>query len=134
MKKFQFTVYENLKECTDSLLFNSETTIATLEINEYCLCLEVQGAVRIIDTSTQEVYKTPSKFPQELKEYIKSGDAFIYPNDNYFMDNNNWFNWTFLKNNEAIDGDICEIQINNLTEGQLLDKMTEVLNYFKVNN
>lgn len=132
--KFEFTIYKNLKECTDSLLFDSETTIAILEIDDCLLCLETQGEVRIVDTKNQAVYNTPSKFPQELKEYIKSGDIYSNPNDKYYVDNNNWFNWTFHKESNLVDDDVCEIQIHNLTEGQLLEKMTEVLNHYKLNN
>jgi hypothetical protein len=103
--KLQFTVYEDLIKCTDSLLFNSETTIAKLEVDDYCLCLEVQGEVRIVDNQTQEVYKTPSEFPQELKDAIKSGDIFEDLTDRYYVDNNNWFNATFFKNNKKAQMD-----------------------------
>jgi hypothetical protein len=132
--KLQFTVYEDLIKCTDSLLFNSETTIAKLEVDDYCLCLEVQGEVRIVDNQTQEVYKTPSEFPQELKDAIKSGDIFEDLTDRYYVDNNNWFNATFFKNNKKIDDDVWELEFHNYTEFQLLEEMMPVFEFYKSNN
>ncbi len=129
--KLQFTIYEKLKECTDSLLFDSETTIAKLEVDDCCLCLEVQGEVRIVDNQTQEVYKTPSEFPQELKDAIKSGDIFKNLTDRYYVDNNNWFNATFLKNDRKIYDDFWELNFSDYTEFQLLEEMMPVFEFYK---
>ena len=113
----KFEVLEDLEQCKDSLLFDSDVTVARLELGSgYAAALEVCGEVRII-YNEDEVYKLPSKFPQALKDMIATGE--IYDNENVVVDNNNWFSLVYFKGGNAIDDFPFESDISKMSKEEL---------------
>ncbi len=80
----KFTLYEDLKGIRDSMQMDSETTVATLKTKNHFISLEVRGEVgvdfRERPEDESETYRTPSEFPQALKDLI-SGKTVIYRED-----------------------------------------------------
>lgn len=132
MKITSFEINGKLKDYTDSLLFDSGTEVASatfedngLEIN---IILKICGDVRVLYKDI--VYKSPSEFPEELKELIKKGE----PNDDLYIDSNNWFEFICGETEgvycEWEDGVICEDDVSAFSETMLKAKMLEVAKWF----
>lgn len=96
MKKYEarflnFKLYEDLSKCTDSMLFDSDTCIASgdVEVNgiKVNVDLMVCGCVHVVFKDKD--YLTPSEFPIELIEKIKHGKLFV--DGDIVVNENNWF-------------------------------------------
>lgn len=143
MYKLDFRIWEDLKECVDSLLMESGTVIATLKIGEYILSLEVVGDVKIV--YKDEAYYSCNDFTQELEDIIKGGCYWDVPE--LYIENNNWYNLTFsgehllsetvcencdgIYNSYHIDDNTVDVDVSQETESSLLEIMIETLNHYK---
>ena len=96
MKKYEarllnFKLYEDLSKCTDSMLFDDETCIASgdVEVNgtKVRVDLVVRGYVHVVFKGKD--YFKPSEFPIELIEKIKHGKLLV--DDDIVLILNNWF-------------------------------------------
>ena len=114
---------EDLEKYTDSMLFDSESCIASATFSrgfeETEIDLMVYGEV---DVSYKGItYTTPSEFPPELRELISNNPD--WENDeNVVVSNNNWFEIV----GDGGNGVIFEDNLSKTTPEQLLKKMTEV--------
>ena len=93
-----YEVYEPLENCLDALLFDSGTIIAHMlcEINDYVvdINLTVCGTVDLEYKGIN--YKSPSKFPEELKKIIKNHVLGIQNMKEFCcMYNSNWFKFLY---------------------------------------
>lgn len=125
MKQIEFVVFEDLKDCKDSMLFSSDDGhVAHIEQGNKRVSLDVRGEVRVV--YKEQVYKDITQFPQELVDIIKSGK--LWNNEDVFVDMNNWFEFMLIKDNQTYDGIVCEKNLNEMTNGELMDYMVEILN------
>ena len=131
----EFKCYVDKKELEkvniSSLLFENKT-ICTLQVNDICASLVVNGDIKIFDNRNCNVYKNCSQYPIELIECIKKG---VKSKDFDFIDNN-WFELFIDRVNdkneivENIEFDIAEIENTLDTENilkSLFDFMVENL-------
>lgn len=121
-----FTLYENLKDCFDSMCFDSGTVIATYEEYGRKVVIEVQGHVLVYFKG--ERYFHWSDFPEELQGIFKNGTA--YEDEQVVIQNNNWFD-IFLIEDENND-DVYERDLSKITEQDLKQDMQEWLDYFLI--
>ena len=75
LKVLEFCVSENLAECVDSMLFDSNTGIAYIRCKTndgltVAVHLDVRGEVRV--GYKGQLYNKPSEFPEELRNRIKA--------------------------------------------------------------
>ena len=123
-----FNVFGNLKEYTDSLLFDYET-IAELETKEYTVTIEVFGDIRLYYKG--RLYKSAAKYPEELIRLLKSDKA--YENQDLEICNNNWFEidiYELTENNqkELVNDEVLyNIDISKITKDELKHYMSNYL-------
>lgn len=133
MKWLPIEVYCDLKQCTDSMLFSSETKIAqiTSEDKRYKVALSVLGSVRVWYQG--EMYHDVSEFPEELKWLFRLGDAYDSNEVDIFA--NNWYSIDIYENGELIDDDVWEgipadYTIDEL-QGILIDSAESCIEYWR---
>ena len=150
-----YHVHEKLEQCTDSMLFDSDTVIADMKAKtsdglSVSVALMVRGYVSVIYQG--KTYRKPSDFPQKLRELIASRfseppfiedmsdeaiDAAMETfdsakqEDDYRIAFSNWFEYIWKitdadGDNVAHDGILCEDELNTMTEDQLRFKIEEV--------
>ena len=118
-----------LSQYVDSMLFDSGERIAEMvfEDNGFSctISLEVRGEVRVEFDGT--TYRYPSEFPLSLKENIKNNPGWWCDPD-LFVENNNWFEYTFTVNGEYeyADGVMCEWDISKGTPEDIKNEMIEI--------
>lgn len=126
-KGFEFTQYEEMENVKDSLEFESETQICTLGNSDYLVSLEVHGEVRV--TFNDEVFRTPSDFPDELKALIRENEDWQFA-DNVYVGNNNWFELFLFKEKggelEYITSEVVD------AEGLSSEKLCDMLYKFYI--
>lgn len=102
----EFNLYIKPEELSDvnkdSLLFDSDTTIADYREGKYLLSLMVRGSVKIENTENGDVYTNYQSFPDDLVELIKTGK--LDDSEVYYIDMNNWFEW-FL---DEVEGNVAD--------------------------
>ena len=65
----EFKVYENCENIVDSMQIESDTTIASLKIDEQReVTIETRGSINV--TFDGQEYRSVSEFPKELKDII----------------------------------------------------------------
>ena len=113
MEIINFEPFEDLTNIQDSMLIDSDTEIARLTLDDSVVkyaTLEVRGDVNI--TYGGENYRTPSEFPEELKEVIrKNPNCWDTECSGIFVGNNNWFE-AFLwdENNQYLTSDCVDAE------------------------
>lgn len=110
----RYTQYVDLTDVADSLLIESGTVIAELQlVNESCsrCSIETKGEIRIL--WKDEIYTTPFSYPDDLIESIKSGD--VYTDSNCYVDLNNWFE-IFYEVNGKEDSDVLDVEFHKPQE------------------
>jgi len=123
----EFNLYIKPEELSDvnisSLLFDSDTTIATYKEGDYELSLMVRGSVKIWDNETGYCYKNYQSFPVDLQSLIRSGALKSGDDTNkYTVDMSNWFEW-FL--DVADSGDVVDNVWNDVADIEgMLNKAT----------
>lgn len=129
--KINFSCNENLKQYIDSMLFDSDETIATLdyEIENYKISIDlmIRGEVRVDYKGVR--YRTPSEFPNELKEIIKNDPHWTAGSDELYVDMNNWFEYIYdcsCDDCEWSDGVMFESDLSTYSEADLFKEMYEL--------
>ena len=123
----EFNLYIKPEELSDvnisSLLFDSDTTIATYKEGDYELSLMVRGSVKIWDNENGYCYKNYQSFPVDLQSLIRSGALKSGDDTNkYTVDMSNWFEW-FL--DVADSGDVVDNVWNDVADIEgMLNKAT----------
>lgn len=102
MNIVSFKCEEDLSKYVDSMLFDSNTVIATMECEngdeKVLIELMVRGEVRVVYKGN--TYTSPCDFPAELKEKIKANPGWWDDEDTY-IDFSNWFEYMY---DHTIDG------------------------------
>ena len=127
-----FECEEDLSQYTDSMLYDSDTTIAHIECaaadgTSVEMDLMVRGHVKVEYNGC--TYKTPSDFPERLKKLIRK-----FPNKwdlhrNIFISENNWFEYiyTVTQNGESYsDGIMFEKDLSKYSVEDLREEMLEL--------
>ena len=123
---------DELSQYTDSLLFDSGTVVAELDMtdahdNRAVMSLEVRGEVKVKLNGSDECWcKTPSKFPEEIREAIINREWHLLDEDMSC----NWFELMFTLYNsrgeEVVqDGEVYEGDLTILTPDDLKSLLTE---------
>jgi len=93
--KCVLTIEDFLLGVNDSMELDSGQCVASLEVDDLLVCVNVEGYVRVVFENS--VYKAPSQFPDELKQLFHDGKA--EDDERVFIDNNNWFeSFIYYKN------------------------------------
>ncbi len=127
-----FQLHENMENVKDSMQFDSGTLIAEYHDNDFSAEIEVLGEVRIIFEN--EVYKTPSDFPQELQKIIAEGN--LYNDERVEVGENNWFEITIIDNNKNMTVDIGDdpvVNIEGMNAEQIETLCAEMVNEIREN-
>lgn len=116
----EFKLYENLKECKDSLLFDNGTIIAELHDDIIKVVIAVAGETCIIDNEEDcHIYSTED-YPEELTQGIVDDVNFVFGNSSRFEATlNNWFEvqvlekvndkfWMMTDDNFPYEGELTE--------------------------
>lgn len=93
-----YDIYEPLENCLDAALFDSGTILAHMlcEIDDYVvdIALTVCGTINIEYKGVN--YKSPSKFPEELKKIIKNHVLGIQNMKEFcYVNDSNWFEFLY---------------------------------------
>lgn len=91
---------EDLIGIKDSLELDSGQIVAELEFDDLLVRLLTAGDVRVV--FNDDVFKTPSQFPDELKELIRNGK--LYDDKRVYVDMSNWFELRLFYKMEDEDG------------------------------
>lgn len=93
--KAKFSVADYLLNVNDSMELDSGQCVAELEVGDVLATINVEGKVRVV--FDDEVYRSASQFPQELRDLFHSGAA--YNSERIYIDDNNWFEcYVYYKN------------------------------------
>lgn len=137
---------ENLEQYVDSMLFDSDTNICSITVdNGEGITIDIDLCIRgdVSVTYKGEVYNTPSEFPEELKDMIRknpgtfdvyapSGEGNDVEEGDCGVNLNNWFELIFKinspgdNNNDGFsDGDVYESDVSTMTPEQLKEELVE---------
>lgn len=130
-----FQCEEDLSKYVDSMLYDSNTSIASMDLykNGYQVKIDllVRGEVRVSYKGIE--YRNPSDFPQELKDLIKTQPNIWDCNEDVYVSNNNWFEFIYSIscNDELIesDGVILEEDLSKMKPKDVKQKMIEIIGY-----
>ena len=129
--KLEYKQNIDLSNINDSMELESGQVIATLEMGEQLVSIEVHGDVRVL--YKDEIYKTQSQFPEELMQMFHDCSAFESPLVEIL--DNNWFEmflyekdektggWCFTNESDVVDVEGCKPH-------ELLSQMIDCLNYY----
>lgn len=127
----EFTCDKNLTQYIDSMLFDSNKTIASMTY-------ESDGCIVNIDLMTRgyvnveykgESYYAPSEFPEELKEIIRTNPYWYNETEDLYISENNWFEYIYdatQNGKDWSDGILFEDDLSKYTEDELKSEMVEV--------
>lgn len=131
-----FECYVDLRTCLDSMLFDSDTTVASMQYTDngvsIGLDLMVRGSVHVCVTDENgnaKDYRKPSEFPEDLTDKIKTNpnwDEWEGEDSSISILENNWFEYIFTVDHDWSDGEMCEERLCDLTPDDLKAKMAEV--------
>jgi hypothetical protein len=128
-----FTCDKQLSKYTNSLLFDSGTVIAKLDMTGTCgyravVSLEICGEVKVRRSCNDrgEWFTTPSKFPEDIRKAIKNGEWDAIDADMC----GNWFALVFSiydTNGAEVyqDDDVCRVEQSALTPDDIETYLTE---------
>lgn len=104
---------EQREGVTDSLLLDSGTEIVSAMAGGYDFSLRVQGNVKVV--FGDDTFKTPSCFPEALKEAIRTKR--YYHNPYICIAENNWYElMVWDKDFTCVLSDVVDLDISELTE------------------
>ena len=121
-----FTCYIDPSECSDSMLFDRDTLVATYGTDEDYIALEVNGDVRVVYDDA--MYRYASEMPPELRAKFESGNW--WDDDEIRVDSNNWFSYVRYVDHIA-DGDDIVCEDLPADRDGLRGQMSEVLEWFR---
>jgi hypothetical protein len=138
MKIKSFKCNDNLSQYVDSMLFDNGVCIAEMECEfdngDMCtISLEVRGEVNVDFNET--TYRSPSEFPDELKNIIKENRLWDCESCVY-VDMNNWFEYMFTVKDDKYqytDGVMCEWDISKGTPEDIKKEMIEICEWIAEN-
>ena len=126
-QKIKFEVYQNLKDCKDSMLFNAGERIAKYGTDDNYVLLTVYGEVRV--EYKGKYYYRATDMPQALVDMFENGRA--YDSDYVYIGESNWFDYVHVLNGQIMAEDIaCESDIAEMTKEELKAEMSEMYKYF----
>lgn len=108
-----FKQFIDLKDVVDSMMLDSNQVVAEATIDGIEISLEVRGDVKVafnpkgIGNGDDDIYRTYSEMPEELKELIKSGE--VFESDKVYIDDNNWFE-IFWNKDGYWDSDVIDAE------------------------
>lgn len=126
-----FCCDENLSQYTDSMLFESNLNIASMNY-------ESKGCKVILDLMTRgEVnvdykgvtYRSPLEFPEDLKEIIKTKPYWFNDTEDLYIDANNWFEYIYditINGKTYSDGIMFETDLSKYSVEELKTEMAEI--------
>jgi hypothetical protein len=137
--KEDFWCYKDLSECTDSLLFDSDESIAEYTAtdendNTVNIWLAVKGEVNITRNDTGDNFYRRKDYDEELIADIKSGEIYsrgeTYIEDKYEIVSNNWFEGIYTFTNAEgkylySDGEVYEDDFSKKTKDELKADLRE---------
>ena len=126
------TLYEPLKKCIDSMLFDSGTEIAAYGTDECYVMLDVHGDVRVHYKGC--IYRHASDMPEELLAMFADGSW--TKNKDVEVIDNNWFDVSYVVTNsdyESSEDFVFEDDLSEMDETALAAKLDEYLQYFEKN-
>ena len=131
MEILNFGCYKNLNECVDSMLFDSDIMIASMECkignHNIVVTLMTRGSVKV--EYKENVYRYPSDFPDELKAKIKNNPNWWDDDEDIYIDENNWFEYIYdhrYKGETYSDGIMCEGDISKYSIEDLKKEMMDI--------
>lgn len=125
----QFTLYEDLTDINDSMLFDSETVIAVVTTPEGKeMSLEVRGDVRVSPYDNEgnacnETYRNYSEMPQDLKDAIKGGKL----DEIAYVGNNNYFEVFYDRADVFVDN-CSTVDTENHSPAEIYSLMADMIN------
>ena len=125
--KLEYKQNIDLSNINDSMELESGQVIATLEMGEQLVSLEVHGDVRVI--YKDEVYKTQSQFPEELMQMFHDCSAFESPLVE--IQDNNWFEMFLYEKKHTTwkwTGEADVVDVEGCKPHELLSQMIDYLN------
>lgn len=130
-QRIKFEVYMNLKDCTDSMLFDNGERIAIYGTDDNYVALDVYGDVRV--EYGEDIYCRASEFPPKLIRLFKEGKA--NSEHGVYVGYNNWFDYVHVLNGCIMSDDVvCESDISKMTKAELKEEMKEMYEYFNQEN
>lgn len=134
MNIVSFNCEEDLSKYVDSMLFDNDTVIATIECEDnnqkVIIDLMVRGSVNV--EYQGNTYKHPSDFPMDLKEKIKANPGWWDTEDDVYIDMNNWFEYIYnhtIDDDTYSDGIMFEDDLSKYSIQMVKDAMVEVAKY-----
>lgn len=133
MNILSFNCEEDLSKYVDSMLFDSNTVIATMECEDenqkVFIELMVRGEVRVIHKGN--TYISPCDFPAELKEKIKNNPGWWSDEDTY-IDFSNWLEYMYdhtIDGKTYSDGIMFEDDLSKYSVEDVKNGMVETAKY-----
>lgn len=125
----KFTIYGDLSQYKDSMLFNKGTKVAESSFEygdkQLSISLEVCGDVSVTYKGVN--YRTPSEFPEELKEKmaksIEDNDYLYSSIDDFEIFYNNWYEYVLSNNGETT---VLEDDVSKMTPCDILFDMFDI--------
>lgn len=134
IKCLEFHTDNELSRYTDSMLFdshNDEIAYGEFEIDNvmHVIRLEVNGYIRLY--YKDEVFVSPSEFPEELKNLIKTNPLWADDTDIDVRDSNQFEYIIGKKMDNGViryyDGIECDDVVSELTEQDIFNEMVMIL-------
>lgn len=132
IQKENFWCDKDLSECTDSLLFDWDKSIAEYTAtdengNTVNIWLAVKGEVNITRLDTEDDFRRRKDYDEELIADIKSGKIYT---SKYSINNNNWFEGIYTLTNATgkyvdSDGEAYEDDFSKKTKDELKADLRE---------
>lgn len=130
-----FQCEEDLSQYVDSMLFDSDTNIATGTFEygdkKIQICLDVRGEVDV--DYKGENYRQPSDFPEDLRDKIKKDPLYVWYDDEIAVSNNNWFEYIMYVEDgdkKYSEGIMFEDSPSDYTPQKLKQNMIDTINIY----
>lgn len=124
----EFKVYENCENIVDSMQIESDTTIASLKIDEQReVTIETRGSINV--TFDGKDYCSVSEFPKELKDIIANEERW-YNNERVCVNENNWFELFYMDNRKEtalVKASEC-VDVEGYKDAELYELMAAYVN------
>lgn len=124
----EFKVYENCENIVDSMQIESDTTIASLKIDEQReVTIETRGSINV--TFDGREYRSVSEFPKELKDIIANEERW-YNNERVCVSENNWFELFYMDNRKEtvlVKASEC-VDVEGYKDAELYELMAAYVN------
>lgn len=124
----KFELFEDLRECYDSMLFDSGTQIATYGTPDNYVSLEVMGDVKVDYNGNR--YRYATEMPEELLEKFKVD---YWNDEDIEIIDNNWFEYIHVLNGIRIiqeESVTFDDALYQYTEEDLEEALREVYEWF----